>query len=131
MKFDFYSDPGHGWMAVELELLDHLELLDKITSYSYIRGPRAYLEEDLDAGVLVQALKARGVDVAFRERLAKGYSRIRNYDPFSAARARTNLDNGRAWRPAWRIPTALQGNKASTAKLVYNLRTGSITVRQP
>lgn len=118
MKFDFYSDPGHGWVAVELELLDHLGLLESITSYSYIRGPRAYLEEDLDAGVLVQALKARGVDVAFRERLARGYSRIRNYDPFSAARARTNLENGRAWRPAWRIPTALQGLALNSAAAI-------------
>jgi hypothetical protein len=109
MKFDFYSDPGHGWLAVELELLDHLQLLDKITSYSYVRGGMAYLEEDLDAGVLLAALRHRGVAVAFRERVASKYSRIRNYDPFSAARAREFLDNGRTWRPAWRIPTALQG----------------------
>jgi len=118
MKFDFYADPGHAWMAAPLGLLDHLQLLDNITSYSYIRGGMAYLEEDLDAGTLIQALKARGVDVAFRERLAKGYSRIRNHDPYSAARARTNLDNGRAWRPAWRIPTALQGLAINSAAAI-------------
>lgn len=132
MKFDFYSDPGHGWLAVELELLDHLQLLDKITSYSYVRGGMAYLEEDRDAGVLLAALRHRGVAVAFRERVASKYSRIRNYDPFSVDRARRNLENGRAWRPAWKIPRDLKGKYAKpTAKLVYNLHTGSITVRQP
>lgn len=132
MKFDFYSDPGHGWLAAPLELLDHLGLLDQVTSYSYIRGGLAYLEEDQDAGVLIAALKARGVAVAFRERVAAARpSRIRNYDPFSAARARRNLENARAWKPAWKIPRELQGNSAPIGKLVYNWRTGSITARQP
>jgi hypothetical protein len=48
MKLDFYEDPGHGWLAVPLELLDSLQLLDKVSSYSYIRGRFAHLEEDCD-----------------------------------------------------------------------------------
>lgn len=132
MKFDFYSDPSHAWLAAPLELLDHLQLLDKISSYSYIRGGLAYLEEDLDAGVLIAALKARNVAVAFRERVAKSRSRVRDYMPYYPSRARENLANGRAWKPAWKIPRELRGKYLKpTAKLVYNLRTGQINVRQP
>lgn len=130
MKFDFYSDPGHGWVAVELELLDHLGLLDTITSFSYIRGGMAYLEEDCDASAVLNLLRLRNVPVTFRERPAAGRSRIRNYMPYYPSRARENLENGRAWKQPWKIPRDLKGKYAKpTGRLVYNLRTGSITAR--
>lgn len=35
MKFQFYADPGHGWVEVKRELLKELGIEDKISSYSY------------------------------------------------------------------------------------------------
>tara|TARA_R110000868_G_scaffold250715_3_gene507476 strand:+ start:1664 stop:1963 length:300 start_codon:yes stop_codon:yes gene_type:complete len=48
--FKFYSDAGHGWLAVNLKDLDVLGI-DKtqFTEYSYQRGQTVYLEEDCDA----------------------------------------------------------------------------------
>lgn len=44
----FHSDPGHGWVQVPMtELLD-LGIAHKISSYSYMKGCFAYLEEDCD-----------------------------------------------------------------------------------
>jgi len=33
--YTFITDPGHGWLKVPLIHLKHLNLLDKITPYSY------------------------------------------------------------------------------------------------
>jgi len=48
--FKFYSDAGHGWLAVKLKDLAVLGI-DKtqFTDYSYKRGQTVYLEEDCDA----------------------------------------------------------------------------------
>lgn len=102
MTLNFYSDPGHGWLAVPLALLDRLNLFDKISSYSYMRGALAHLEEDLDASTFLAAAKAAGIAVQVREiNCAHRYSRIRNYDPFSPVRARRNLDAMRGEITRW------------------------------
>ena len=46
--FNFYADPGHGWMAVKKQQLVELGIAAKITPCSYQRGDTAYLEEDGD-----------------------------------------------------------------------------------
>ena len=33
----YYTDPGHGWIKVSLKELEKYDLMDKISSYSYIR----------------------------------------------------------------------------------------------
>lgn len=97
MRLNFYSDPGHGWLAVPLPLLERLGLLDQITTYSYMRGMLAHLEEDCDASLFLKAARAAGLVVTFREHNCPDrYSRIRNYDPYSPDRARRNLSNSRA-----------------------------------
>ena len=58
--FKHYSDPGHGWVAVKRELIDSLGLADKITYFSYCKGKTVYLEEDLDAPTVLDALTKRG-----------------------------------------------------------------------
>lgn len=84
ISFDFISDPGHGWLKCHKRLLDQLGIADKISSYSYMRENYAYLEEDCDAGLLINALRERGFDLKFRERnRAHGYSRVRNYAHYS------------------------------------------------
>ena len=59
-KYTFITDPGHGWLSVPLEDLKRLGIADQITHYSYMTHQRAYLEEDVDAGVFLQAT---GLDI--------------------------------------------------------------------
>lgn len=97
MKLDFYEDPGHGWLAVPLALLERLALLDSISSYSYMRGRYAYLEEDCDLGRFMDAARDAGLAVSFRETVSRyRRSRIRNYCHYSPGVARVWLQNLRA-----------------------------------
>ncbi len=92
MKLDIISDPGHAWAKVSLALLDRLNLVDKITPYSYIRGGFAYLEEDCDLSSLMHAAQLAGIPLTFRERVARERpSRVRNYDHYTPERAREKL----------------------------------------
>lgn len=76
----YYTDPGHGWGKVEKSLLYELNIQDKISSYSYMRGDYAYLEEDCDLTVLCQALSDKGIPVKFVEHTARiKSSKIRSY----------------------------------------------------
>jgi hypothetical protein len=96
MKLDFYSDPGHGWLAVPLELLDSLQLLDKVSSYSYMRGTLAHLEEDCDYSLFAAAMRERNAPFTIREHRTDNRSRIRNYCHYSPGVARVWLQNARA-----------------------------------
>lgn len=83
MKYDFISDPGHGWLKVKRSELNILGIDQQITSYSYQRGEWVYLEEDCDASLFERAKKERSQIVRYRERnAAYRASRIRNYDPY-------------------------------------------------
>lgn len=86
MKFNFYSDGGHGWVKVKIALLKKLGILEKITSYSYMRGEYAYLEEDCDFSTFILALRAKGIEPQFIDHHANKSSRIRNYQHFSIGR---------------------------------------------
>lgn len=74
-----FADPGHAWVAVPLAVLRELGIHTQITPYSYISrsGKTAYLEEDVDAGTLVKALKARGIEPRCKARYSKNVSSIR------------------------------------------------------
>ena len=50
-KYTFYEDAGHGWLAVPVTHLRILNILDKISGYSYRNGSVAFLEEDCDYSV--------------------------------------------------------------------------------
>lgn len=66
MAFTFYSDPGHGWLAVPLELVRELRLA--VSNYSYIDAVFYYLEEDCDAARFVDSYTSRfGVRPEFVE----------------------------------------------------------------
>jgi len=81
MKLTFYSDAGHGWLAAKRALVNELGLADKISQYSHQLGGTVYLEEDCDAPLLLDALKARGIKPevvhgTYRERAPiRGYAR--------------------------------------------------------
>jgi len=42
--YTFFTDPGHGWLRVQLDELDGFEP----SAYSYLDDTYAYLEEDCD-----------------------------------------------------------------------------------
>ena len=83
MKLDrmylFYADPGHAWVKVPVAVLKELGIAKKITTYSYISrsGLTAYLEEDVDAVTLRDALVERGIDPRSTARYFDNYSSIR------------------------------------------------------
>lgn len=79
--FTFYSDSGHGWLAVKRKHLVDLGVADKISTYSYQRGGTAYLEEDRDASVFLAAWKEKyGERPACKEKNTDKRSPIRSYD---------------------------------------------------
>ncbi len=79
-----YSDPGHAWAKVKKDVLTNLGIADKVSSYSYQRGDYAFLEEDCDLSLLMQALRDHGTTLRFIEKHTDNQSRIRNYERYSA-----------------------------------------------
>ena len=80
----FYSDSMHGWLAVKRNLLKDLNILDKISSYSYQKGKTVYLEEDRDYSLFVSAYNKRFYrypDITTVEQTEKPH-RIRGYKSF-------------------------------------------------
>ena len=60
-EFTFFSDPGHGWLKVKKDLLEKLNIHNDVTSYSYMKGDFAYLEEDCDVTLFYNALITSGM----------------------------------------------------------------------
>ena len=79
-SFHFYSDPGHGWVKVPFSVLRDLDIVDKISYFSYQRNAFAYLEEDGDLTQLIIALRKRGITPEFKEHISRERrSKIRSY----------------------------------------------------
>lgn len=82
--FKSYSDPGHGWLAVKRSMLAELNILDKITKFSYQKGKTVYLEEDQDVNTFMQAYVAKhGDKPPMVHKHTNNQSPIRSYDRFS------------------------------------------------
>ena len=84
MKVYFYSDPGHGWLSVSRKTLAKYVDLKKVSSYSYQRKDRVFLEEDLDAPLFITALQKAGKKIEVVEYTTNRNSKIRNYSSFCA-----------------------------------------------
>jgi hypothetical protein len=56
IEIKYFTDPGHGWAACKIETLHALGIAGQISFYSYMRGKTAYLEEDCDFALLLDAL---------------------------------------------------------------------------
>lgn len=91
MNLNFYADPGHGWLAVPLSLLQRLDLIDQVSPYSYMRGRLAHLEEDCDYSLFARAMRERGMVFHVKHHHTNKQSRIRGYDSYSPAKARGRL----------------------------------------
>jgi hypothetical protein len=80
-SYKFYSDSGHGWVAVKIDELINLGIADKISRYSYRKNQTAYLEEDGDMTLFVRAKMARGEIVTVKEKHSDR-SVIRSYSSY-------------------------------------------------
>jgi hypothetical protein len=49
-RLEWVVDPGHGWLSVPLSLATKVE---GISTFSYMRAGRAYLEQDCDAALFL------------------------------------------------------------------------------
>lgn len=76
--YTFYTDPGHGWLAVPLSELERLGIADKISTCSYVKGHTVFLEEDCDAPLFI---KAAGI-TKINELHTDNESIIRSYRPY-------------------------------------------------
>ena len=85
MILDFYSDPGHGWLQVPKKALEALGIEKEISSYSYMLGEYAYLEEDCDVARFMEAFKkVFGQVPRFREIPSNSDALIRSYPRYKA-----------------------------------------------
>lgn len=80
-----YTDPSHGWAKVSLNELLKLNILDKISTYSYIHknGINAYLEEDCDLSLYLKALDDKGIKFRIIEKHTNKSSKIRSYKRYT------------------------------------------------
>lgn len=82
-KYHFFEDPGRGWCRVERSELETLGISETITSYSYQRKDKVYLEEDRDFEIFLKAMEARGQKVELVRHHTNKQSKIRRYQSYS------------------------------------------------
>jgi len=83
--YKFYADPGHEWLAVKVQELMELNIMFKISPYSYIRGKTIYLEGDCDASEFFKAYREKyGADPKYAYKHTDRRSPIRSYDSVNA-----------------------------------------------
>lgn len=84
-EYTFYEDPGHGWLAVPVQELVALGIHKKISQYSYRKGEIAFLEEDCDAGIFIEA--KGGIENVPYKTIHQDPTPIRNYPSYYAPQA--------------------------------------------
>jgi hypothetical protein len=95
--FKFYSDSSHGWLAVKLQLLEDLGLVNSISEFSYIKGKSVYLEEDGDLLVFKNAYEERFGTFNMKAIDHGDRSWVRNMTPFvhsQTERLKTHINDG-------------------------------------
>jgi hypothetical protein len=79
----WHSDPGHAWL--EVSLTDVVRSKVAISPYSYVKGRRAYLEEDCDAPRFLKHVFGDEWQQQARLIGDKNYDKeapIRDYEPY-------------------------------------------------
>jgi hypothetical protein len=61
LTIDYIQDPGHGWIAADMQRLQSLGIADAVSQYSYRDGDTCWLEEDCDGPRDLRALSAAGI----------------------------------------------------------------------
>ena len=93
-KLKVLTDPGHGWLSVTLKDIATLGIEDKISSCSYMNASRAYLEEDCDMKVFMDAAKLQGWDISLTTSHTDSSHYVRDYPMFNAYFAKHPLAPG-------------------------------------
>jgi len=97
ITINIYNDPSHGWGKVSIDTLQRLNLLNNISSYSYIKNNHVYLEEDCDLSLLLKRLEELNIRYKLKNNYANKSSKIRSYEYYSKDKAMhrylTNLYN--------------------------------------
>jgi len=75
------TDSGHGWLKVPLSKVKELGIADKISACSYMDRTYAYLEEDCDAHLFLEAAQIEPNDIKVIMHFEN--APIRNYARFS------------------------------------------------
>lgn len=83
-RYIYHTDPGHGWIAVKVQELFDLGIVEAITEYSFIKGKTAYLEEDYDLSLFADAFQKKHGEMPQYEERYHERTAIRNYPRFSA-----------------------------------------------
>ncbi len=81
--YKYYCDSGHGWLAVKRDELEELNLVYKISSYSYQKNTMVYLEEDCDMQIFLRAVGAKYTSYNIKEVYHNGSSKIRSYQGYT------------------------------------------------
>jgi len=84
LKLQYFTDPGHGWLKVKKADLIDFDIANKVSAFSYMRTDFAYLEEDCDMSLFIDALKQRGIEYQLIHLPSSGNSRVRSYQRFVA-----------------------------------------------
>ena len=82
MKYNYFSDGGHGWLKVKKTELNKLGISNEISGYSYMKNGFAYLEEDGDATLFIRTKKDKNEVVEIVPHESYKLSRIRNYQTY-------------------------------------------------
>jgi len=83
-KLTFHTDSGHGWLEVAIDDIRELNIAHLISSYSYVKGERAFLEEDCDAFQYMENAKAKGWILNVQEKHTNCESFVRSLSPWRA-----------------------------------------------
>jgi hypothetical protein len=78
----FFEDPGHGWLEVPMDLIRALGVAADISGYSYRKGTMAYLEEDCDAAVFLEAFRKQYGTSPALDRVYQDPTPIRSYSRY-------------------------------------------------
>jgi hypothetical protein len=81
-KYDFYQDPGHGWLKVTRKEIYKLGIENDISPFSYQRGDYVYLEEDGDLSKFLAKKISIGESVERRDHHSNKSSKIRSYEDY-------------------------------------------------
>jgi hypothetical protein len=81
---NYFTDSGHGWLEVPRAELVELNILNKISGYSYQQGDMVYLEEDCDASTYCDArgitrwadLPTRNINSKYSDSPVRSYGRF-------------------------------------------------------
>lgn len=77
-----FEDPGHSWLEVPINHLKMLDVDQKISGYSYQHDGKAYLEEDCDMWVFMEAYKTKRGNYPEIKSIYQENTPIRDYSSY-------------------------------------------------